>query len=79
MAADVVVVCDMAVGPNNLRNVEAARNADRLLLIQGPPFESLDYTDGVAARLFREMAGRAPMVQRGELLRFLGRPWPAPI
>ena len=78
-AADVVVLCDMAVGPNNLRNVEAARNADRLLLIQGPPFESLDYTDGVAARLFREMAGRAPMVQRGELLRFLGRPWPAPI
>ena len=78
-AADVVVLCDMAVGPNNLRNVEAARNADRLLLIQGPSFESLDYTGGVASGLLREMAGRAPTAQRGELLRFLARPWPAPI
>ena len=78
-AADVVVLCDMAVGPNNLRNVEAARSADRLLLIDGPPFESLDYTGGVAAGLLREMAERAPMAQRGELLRFLARPWPAAI
>ena len=78
-AADVVVLCDMAVGPNNLRNVEAARSADRLLLIDGPPFESLDYTGGVAAGLLREMAERAPTAQRGELLRFLARPWPAAI
>ena len=78
-AADVVVLCDMAVGPNNLRNVEAALSADRLLLIQGPPFESLDYTSGVAAGLLREMAERAPTAQRGELLRFLARPWPAAI
>ena len=79
MAADVVVLCDMVVGPNNLRNVEAARSADRLLLIDGPPFESLDYTGGVAAGLLREMAERAPTAQRGELLRFLARPWPAAI
>ena len=78
-AADVVVLCDMAVGPNNLRNVEAARSSDRLLLILGPPFESLDYTGGVAAGLLREMAERAPTAQRGELLRFLARPWPAAI
>ena len=78
-AADVVVLCDMAVGPNNLRNVEAARDADRLLLIEGPPFESLDYTGGVAAGLLGEMAGRAPTVQRGELLRTLARWQPVTI
>ena len=78
-AADVVVLCDMAVGPNNLRNVEAARGANRLVLIQGPPIESLDYTGGVAAGLLREMAERSLLVQRGELLRFMARPWPAAI
>lgn len=76
-AADVVVLCDMAVGPNNLRNVDAADGADRLLLIDGSPFESLDYTGGAAATLLTEMAGRAPTVQRGDLLRFLARPLPA--
>ena len=78
-AADVVVLCDMAVGPNNLRNLEAARAANSLLLIEGPPFESLDYADGAAATLLREMAGRAPMVQRGELLRYLARWQPVTI
>ena len=78
-AADVVVLCDMAVGPNNLRNVEAARGANRLVLIQGPPIESLDYTGGVAVGLLREMAERSLLVQRGELLRFMARPWPAAI
>ncbi len=75
-SADVVVLCDMAVGPNNLRNVEAAGGADRLLLIQGPPFESLDYTGGVAVSLLRKMADGAMTVQRGELLRVLARRWP---
>ena len=78
-AADVVLLCDMAIGPNNLRNVEAARGADRLLLIEGPPFDLLDYTVGVAAKLLREMAGRAPTVQRGELLRTLARWQPVTI
>ena len=78
-AADVVVLCDMAIGPNNLRNLEAARDADRLVLIEGPPFESLDYTGGVAAGLLGEMAGRAPTVQRGELLRSLARWQPVTI
>ena len=76
-SADLVVLCDMAVGPNNLRNVEAAIDVDSLLLIQGPPFESLDYTGGVSASLVRDMADRAPTVRRGELLRFLARRWPA--
>ena len=78
-AADVIVLCDMAIGPNNLRNLEAARDAGRLLLIEGPPFESLDYAGGVAAGLLREMAGRAPTVQRGELLRSLARWQPVTI
>ena len=78
-AADVVVLCDMAIGPNNLRNLEAARDADRLLLIEGPPFESLDYTGGVAAGLLGEMAGRAHMAKRGEVLRFLARWQPVTI
>ena len=77
--ADVVVLCDMAIGPNNLRNVEAARGADRLLLIEGPPFESLDYTGGGAAKLLQEMASRASTVQRGELLRTLARWQPVTI
>ena len=78
-AADVVVLCDMAVGPNNLRNVEAPRAADRLLLIEGPAFESLDYTGGAATELLGEMAGRAHTAKRGEVLRFLARWQPVTI
>ncbi len=78
-AADVVVLCDMAVGPNNLRNLEAARDADRLLLIEGPPFESLDYTGGVAAGLLGEISARAYTARRGEVLRSLARWQPVTI
>ena len=78
-AADLVVLCDMAVGPNNLRNVEAANYSVRLLLIEGPPFDSLDYTGGKATGLLSEMAERAHTVQRGEVLRSLARWQPVTI
>ena len=69
--ADVTVLCDMAVGPNNLRNLAAAESARRLVIIGGPPIESLDYTGGEATVLRRRMAERWPTVERNTLLRHL--------
>jgi len=67
-AADHVVLCPMAVGMNNLRNVEAASAAESLLVIAPPGRpEGVatigDYTDGRAVELRRaliEQAGEVP-------------------
>jgi iron complex transport system ATP-binding protein len=57
-AADHVVLLPMAVGMNNLRNLEAAAGAPSLFVIEPPGVgggggdsEVADYTDGVASRL----------------------------
>ena len=66
--ADVTVVCEMAIGPGNLRNLEAAAEAKRLLLIARPKDERWDYTEGYAARVYDELLERGEVVERENLL-----------
>lgn len=66
--ADVVVVCEMAVGPGNLRNLEAAAEAKRLLLIERPSGSKWDYSDGAAAKVYAELSLRASIISRDDLL-----------
>ena len=65
--ADVVVVCEMAVGPGNLRNLEAAAEAKRLLLIERPADSRWDYSDGAAAKVYAELLLRGETVSRDNL------------
>ncbi len=72
-AADYVALCDMAVGRNNLLNLEAALEARRLLVVDGKPFKELDYTGGEASRVFAELSVRGERVDRANVLRLLAR------
>ncbi len=65
--ADVVVVCEMAVGPGNLRNLEAAAEAKRLMLIERPKDSQWDYTEGYAGRVYDELLTRGEVVQREDV------------
>ena len=62
--ADVVVVCEMAVGPGNLRNLEAAAEARRLLLIERPDGSVWDFSNGAAAKVYAELQHRGETVSR---------------
>lgn len=67
--ADMVIVCEMAVGPGNLRNLEAAAEAKRLLLISRPEDARWDYTEGYAGRVYDELQGRGEAVQRDDVVK----------
>ena len=72
-AADFVVLCDMAVGRNNLPNLQAAAGARRLLIVDGRPFSELDYTGGDAVLAFEPLVHQGRRVARPDVLRTLAR------
>lgn len=77
-AADHVVVCAMAVGVNNLRNLEAVGKAKSVCLIAAPLVDGVvhpigDYTDGVSTEIRRDLVERFGEVAESELLFELAR------
>ena len=58
-AADVCVLAPVVFGPGNLRNLEAAQAARRLVLMADPPIVERDFTGGRATELFARLAERA--------------------
>ena len=66
--ADVVIVCEMAVGPGNLQNIEAAVEARRLMLIERPETVEWDYTGGIAAGVREQLERSGQTVSRDSLL-----------
>jgi iron complex transport system ATP-binding protein len=72
-AADYVVLCDMAVGRNNLPNLHAAARARRLLAVDGRPFAELDYTGGEASTVYAPVTRLAERIARSDVLRSLAR------
>ncbi len=75
--ADAVVVTDLYVGPGNLLNLEAAREAlwagKRVLLFSPRPIEERDYAGGAATELYRKLReeGAREVRERGELMALL--------
>ncbi len=57
--AEVVIVTAVPFGKGNLANLEAAKEAllagRRVLLLNSPPIEERDFSDGEAGRVFREL------------------------
>ena len=81
-AADHVVLCAMAVGTNNVRNVVAAAGATSLFVVEPPgvsggvgsgDLEVADYTDGLAAGLRRGLIEQFGEVPESTLLFELAR------
>ena len=66
--ADVVIICEMAVGPGNLQNIEAAVEARRLMLIERPETVEWDYTGGIAAGVREQLERSGQTVSRDSLL-----------
>jgi iron complex transport system ATP-binding protein len=72
--SDAVVLTDVHVGPGNLVNLEAAREAllhgKKTFILSTSPMEERDHTDGAAAALYRELLelGGREAVDRASLL-----------
>jgi iron complex transport system ATP-binding protein len=87
LRAELVVVCDMPVGPGNLRNLEAAGRALEsgvpvVLLRDGPHHgERRDYTGGAATKLVQELRERGARATGTveSVLTMLARPRSAPV
>ncbi len=56
-AAGCVVLCDMAVGPANVRDLAVLASAGRVLLLETSAFAERDYTDGQATRALSALPG----------------------
>lgn len=70
--ADVVVLCEMAIGPGNLRNMEAAAEAKQLILISRPEQANWDYTEGYAGRVYEELEQHGEKIERDDVVKAVG-------
>lgn len=66
-AADVVILCDMPFGFQNIRNLDAAAYAKRLVIIEEEAPEGRDFTGGAALGKYGELKGKAIVVNNARL------------
>ena len=57
-AADFVVLCDMPIGFNNLRNLEAVACAAQLICVEGMPITERDHTRGAGSAVYEKLNPR---------------------
>ncbi len=60
--ADLTILCNMPFGAQNLKNIEAARNAANLVIIEDDDPAARDYTCGTAMEIYRELRKKAMVV-----------------
>ncbi len=72
-AADVCVLAPVAFGSGNLRNLEAAQAARRLVLMAEPPIVERDFTGGRATEMFARLAERATVTDLAGLAAAVAR------
>jgi len=65
--ADLTVLCDMPFGMQNLRNLEAARFAKKLVILEDTPPESRDFTGGEAIKIYAELKEKAVITTTARL------------
>jgi len=65
--AQITILCNMPFGKQNIRNLEAAQYANRLIIIEDDPPEARDFTDGKALRLYGLLRQRAEVVPSARL------------
>jgi len=57
--ADLTILCDMPFGRQNLRNLEAAKFAQKLVILEDTPPEIRDFTEGEAIKIYTELKKKA--------------------
>lgn len=65
--ADLTVLCDMPFGFQNLKNLMAARYAQKLVIIEDSSPEGRDFTGGRALEIYRELRKNAIIVTSARL------------
>lgn len=60
--AQMTILCNMPFGTLNLRNLEAAKAAKKLVIIEDEPPESRDFTNGKAVQIYNELKKNAAAV-----------------
>ncbi|ELZ76529.1 heme ABC transporter ATP-binding protein [Haloferax sp. Atlit-4N] len=71
-AADVTVVADVEVGDGNLANLDAAAEADRLVLVEERPFSERNYAGDEGFAVYERLRERGTIVEPGDLLSVVG-------
>lgn len=66
--ADLTILCNMPFGIQNLRNLEAAKYAKKLVIIEDDLPEIRDFTDGQASTIYKELKNNAAAVIRSAQL-----------
>jgi len=65
--ADIVVLCEMPFGYQNLRNLDAAEYSKKLVLIEEGPPESRDFTGGIAFEKYSRLREKAIIINNSNL------------
>ncbi len=66
-AADVTILCNMLFGRQNIRNLEAASYAGKLIIIEDDKPEARDFTGGQALKLYNELKKKAVITTSARL------------
>ncbi len=66
-AADITILCDMPFGHQNMRNLEAAAHASRLVIIEDGRPEDRDFTGGSALSLYNALKKKAIVIDVARL------------
>jgi len=70
--AEFTILCNMPFGLQNLKNLEAAKYAGNLVIIEDDPPESRDFTGGRAVELYNELKKNAVVTTSATLHEILG-------
>lgn len=65
--ADLTILCDMPFGIQNMKNLAAAANARKLVIIEDTDPSSRDFTGGRAMELYRELRKNAVVIPSARL------------
>lgn len=66
-SSDLTILCDMPFGIQNMKNLLAARQAKKLVIIEDTSPESRDFTDGKALKIYKELGMNAVVVTSARL------------
>lgn len=66
-AADMTILCNMPFGHQNMRNLEAASHADRLVIIEDENPQNRDFTGGEAFRAYNGLKKGAIVIEEARL------------
>lgn len=70
-AADITVLCNIAVGRYNLANLTAADHAAKLVIIEDTEFADRDYTGGAAQKIYDSLKNKAIVVTTKQFVELL--------